>query len=310
LQGHGDFLWVALIEEPMLRTSHAPIQSARARSVTKLVHAVRDTQPRFREFFRAKPPNRLRHPRGGVTMCFEDKGNEMARMVSHAVAALCIALAGPAWGAPPAADDEEIATSADNLMLVLRESPGENKQDEGLEPYGPIEGTLPDGRRVQFDASWYRYLGDMHIRLVFEGSRSLQSASADDLRRLHLTTGQALDRALGNLLREHGTPSVQPWTGGMMQVRSAAPDFTSSYFLDREFWHRLQAPYPDGLVVAVPRRGEVVYAAAGDDDAVANLRFGAAALYAGGPGARLSSALYLFKDDHWSVFQPPEARSD
>jgi hypothetical protein len=235
----------------------------------------------------------------------------MTRALHHGLGVLCIGLAAAACAAPPATDvdADEIDTSASNLMLVLRESPGENKQDEALEPYGPIEGTLPDGRRVQFETSWYRYLGDMHIRLVFEGSRSLQSASPEDLRRLHLTTAEALDVALGNL-RRHGTPSVRPWTGGLMQVQSASPDFTSSYFLDRAFWHRLQAPYPDGLVVAVPRRGEVVYAAAADDDAVANLRFGAAALYAGGPGAPLSSALYLFKDDHWSVFQAPEQRGD
>ena len=61
-------------------------------------------------------------------------------------------------------------------------------------------------------------------------------------------------------------------------------------------------------MVAVPRRGGLVYAPASDEDAVASLRFSAAALYAGGPGARLSSALYLFKDGHWSVFQPPQAR--
>jgi hypothetical protein len=233
----------------------------------------------------------------------------MLRALHPGVGVLCVALWGAAAAAPAAPAGDEIETTAGNLMLVLRESPGENKQDEALEPYGPIEGSLPDGRRVQFEASWYRYLGDMHIRLVFEGSRSLQSASPADLQRLHLTTKEALDVALGNL-RARGTPSVLPWTGGLMQLQSAAPDFTSSFFLDREFWHRLQAAYPDGLVVAVPRRGEVVYAAAADDDAVANLRFGAAALYAGGPGARLSSALYLFKDDHWSVFQPPEPPGD
>jgi hypothetical protein len=44
-----------------------------------------------------------------------------------------------------------------------------------------------------------------------------------------------------------------------------------------------------------------------DEAAVASLRFGAAAWYAGDPGTRLSSALYLFKDGHWSVFQPPQA---
>ena len=59
--------------------------------------------------------------------------------------------------------------------------------------------------------------------------------------------------------------------------------------------------------MAVPRRGGLVYAPVSDEAAVTSLRFSAAALYAGGPGTRLSSALYLFKDGQWSVFQPPQA---
>jgi hypothetical protein len=230
----------------------------------------------------------------------------MAHALHHGLGLLLAAAGAAALAAPPLADTEHIEITAANLIVVLRESPGENKQDESLRPYGRIEGTTPDGQRVQFETSWYQYLGDMHIRLVFQGSETLQSAAPEDLQRFHLTAGEAIELALANLRREYGPPSVQPWTGGLMQVRSAAPDFTSSYFLDRDLWERLQAPYPAGLVVAVPRRGEVVYAAAADDNAVDNLRFGAAALYAGGPGPRLSSALYLFKAGHWSVFQPPQ----
>lgn len=234
----------------------------------------------------------------------------MASALNHRLGPLCLALACNLANAAPPAASEDIDTGAGNLLVVLRESRGENKQDETLQPYGRLAGTLPDGRRVEFETSWYRYLGDMHIRLVFEGSRSLQSASPDDLARLHLSANQALALAVANLRRLHGTPTVQPWTGGVMQVQAAQPEFTSSYFLDREFWERLQATAAGGLVVAVPRRGELVYAAADDGEAVANLRFSVAALYAGGPGAQLSSALYLFKNGHWSVFQAPQPAAD
>ena len=193
---------------------------------------------------------------------------------------------------------------------MLRESIGDNKQDESLRPYGSLQATTPQGQRVEFEPSWYRYLGDMHIRLVFDGSRTLQSASPDDLTRLQLTPEQALRLAVANLRRVYGPPGVQPWNGGLMQVTAASPELTSSYFLDREFWQGLQAGHPDGLVVAVPRRGGLVYAPARDAQAVNSLRFGAAALYAGGPGARLSSALYLFKDGRWSVFQAPQPAAD
>ncbi len=239
----------------------------------------------------------------------------MAGWTRHRWRAARIALAwGLAWGtaaaAPAASDTDAVDTGAGNLLAVLRESAGENKLDEALRPYGPLHATTAHGQRVELEPSWYRYLGDMHIRLVFDGPRTLQSASADDLARLQLTPDEALRLAVANLRRVYGVPDVQPWSGGLMQLTAAAPELTSSYFLDREFWQALQLRHPDGLVVAVPRRGGLVYAAAHDARAVESLRFSAAALYAGGPGARLSSALYLFKDGRWSVFQAPRAPAD
>jgi hypothetical protein len=221
---------------------------------------------------------------------------------------LCLLFASACVATAPraAADDPAIDTGAANLLVVLRESRGSNKQDETLRPFGKMRGVLPDGQEVDLDISWYKYLGDMHIRLVFDGGQTMQSASSEDLQRLRLSPEEALNLAIANLRRVYGAPAPQPWSGGLMQVQSGATDLNSSYFLDREFWRELQASHPVGLVVAVPRRGGLVYAPASDEAAVSDLRFSAAALYAGGPGARLSSALYLFKDGRWSVFQPPQ----
>lgn len=228
---------------------------------------------------------------------------------THHVLKLCLGLACGVLGALPCASQEaeSFDTSARNLLVVLRESRGENKQEESLQPFGKVRARMPDGSNIEFDTSWYQYLGDMHIRLVFDGPQSMQSASPEDLTRLRLSPEEALNLAISNLRRVYGTPSVVPWSGGLMQVQGASADLTSSYFLDRDFWQGLQGRYPDGLVVAVPRRGGLVYAPVSDEAAVDSLRFSAAALYAGGPGTRLSSALYLFKDGQWSVFQPPQA---
>jgi hypothetical protein len=219
---------------------------------------------------------------------------------------LCLAL----LGALPAARAQVVTpvsfdTGPGNLMVVLRESAGANKQDESLRPYGKLRTTLDNGREVELEPSWYQYLGDMHLRLVFDSPQSLQSASPDDLARLRLAPQQALDLAVANLRRVYGAPSVQPWSGRLMQVQSASPDLNSSYFLDRAFWRDLQRDHPQGLVVAVPRRGGLVYAPRDDEIAVDQLRFAVAALYASSGGTRVSSALYLFKDGAWSVFQPP-----
>jgi hypothetical protein len=248
----------------------------------------------------------LRRAFAARTMHRLDEGSAMGRAawIAH-VLALAFALCVPV-GPARAQADKQFDTSAANLLVVLRESRGQNKPDEALRPYGKVRGVLADGREVDVDISWYKYLGDMHVRLVFDGGQTMQSASSEDLARLHLTPEEALKVAVANLKRMYGAPAAQPWSGGLMQVQGREADFNSSYFLDRDFWRALQVQHPEGLVVAVPRRGGLVYAPASDEAAVESLRFSVAALYAGGPGARLSSALYLFKDGRWSVFQPPQ----
>jgi hypothetical protein len=203
-------------------------------------------------------------------------------------AALCFAcaFAQGAWA-------QVFDTSAGNLLALLRESPGSNETEERLEPIGLVRAKLPDGREVDIDASWFRFLGDMHVRLVFDGETSMQAASPGDLERLRLTPQQALRQAVDNPRRRYGEPQ-------------ALPDLASSYFLDRAFWLDQLVRYPQGVVVSVPRRGGLLFAPADDEEALTNLRFSAAALFAAGDRVRVSSALYLFKDGRWSVYQAPQ----
>jgi hypothetical protein len=219
--------------------------------------------------------------------------------------AAAILAASGAW-AGTAGTVEEFEVSAGNLLPVLRESPGENKQDEVLAPYGKIRAKLPDGREIEFEASWFQYLGDMHLRLVFDGERRVQSAAPEDLEKLKLSPDAALSQAVDNLRRRYGAPVAEPWTGGVMQVHGNAPELDSSYFLDRLFWQEQLAQSPAGVVAAVPERGGLVFARADDDSAVATLRFSAAAMFASKDSTRISSGLYLFKDGRWSVFQSPQ----
>ncbi|TWO72794.1 hypothetical protein FN976_04480 [Caenimonas sedimenti] len=227
----------------------------------------------------------------------------LAALTLAAANVACAATAGPN-------DDQQIEHSASNLLVVLRESPGANKQAEGLEPFGKIATRLPNGRDIEFEPSWYQYLGDLHLRIVFDGGRQVQSALPQDLERLSLAPEQALTRAIGNLRARYGPPVALPWSGGLMQVGGDAPDLNSSYLLDRDFWNTQLREHPAGVVVAVPRRGGLVFAPADNETAVISLRFAAAALYAAGDRNRLSSALYLFKDGRWSVFQPPQKPFD
>lgn len=219
-------------------------------------------------------------------------------------AALLAAMTGALAGDARDGDPQDM--SAGNLLVVLRETPGVNKIDEGLAPFGMITARAADGREYQFEASWFQYIGDMHLRLVFDGDRRVQSALPEDLQRLHLTPEQALAQAVANLRKRYGAPVAEPWEGGLMQVHGNAPELDSSYFLDHAFWLEQLRASPAGIIAAVPDRGGLVFARADDEAAIATLRFSAAALYAGNDDTRISSGLYLFRDGHWSVFQPPQ----
>ncbi|QJW84739.1 hypothetical protein HK414_16920 [Ramlibacter terrae] len=221
--------------------------------------------------------------------------------------ALLLGALASACAATSESEAERFEVSTANLLVVLRETPGANKQDEALHPFGKIAATLADGRDIEFEASWFQYLGDMHLRLVFDGERRVQSAVPGDLQRLRLTPEEALEHAVGNLRRRYGSPVAEPRSGGLMQVRGKAPELDSSWFLDRAFWEEQLRNYPQGVVVAVPKRGGLVFARADDEVALTSLRFSAAALYAANDRSRLSSGLYLFKDGRWSVFQAPRA---
>jgi hypothetical protein len=193
--------------------------------------------------------------------------------------------------------------SANNLMVVLRESQSANKQVESLVPMGKAKARLQDGREVEIDTGWFEYLGDMHLRFVFDAPTAMPNASPKDLERLGLTPEAALEVAVQNIKRVYGQPQVVPWND-LSQVKGKSPDLDSSYFLDKAFWNAELKKHPEGLVASVAKRGGLLFAPLSNTSAVEGMKKTVAYLHSSSERQRVSSALYLFKDGRWSVFQP------
>lgn len=219
---------------------------------------------------------------------------------------LIVSACGLLWSADANASTND-AANPDKLMVVLRESIGSNKQDTRLIPTGKVKAQLPDGKLVELEMASFEYIGDMHIRFVFDSERSMQSATPEDLKRLNLTPQTALQLAISNIKQTYGEPVAMPWSGGLMQVRGKSPDLDSSYFLDDAFWAKLLKRFPEGIVAAVIRREGLLFAPLSDSSAVRMLQSRIIDLHASSGSMRISSALYLFKDNHWTVFQAPQS---
>lgn len=218
---------------------------------------------------------------------------------------LALAYASSVFSFGDAVAQPAVNRSAETLMVVLRELPGVNTPEESLKPIVGAKAMLPDGKEVDVDLAWFVYLGDMQLRFVFDGEKSAMSASQKDLADLKLTPEQALALAVANIKRVYGKPKSVAWKNGFWQVEGKSPDLDSSYFLDKEFWNELLQKHPDGVIVAVPKRGGLLYVPASNQAAVENLRQGVVAAHTSSGRMRVSSALYQFKDGRWSVFQHP-----
>jgi uncharacterized protein YtpQ (UPF0354 family) len=201
-------------------------------------------------------------------------------------------------------DSEAINQMKDNLMVVLRESQGANRLEDLFSPVGKMTATLPNGKTQEFELAHWEYIGDMHVRFVFDSPQTMVNASMEDMQALGLSRIEdALPLALKNIKRVYGDPAVFPWEEGIMLVQGRSPDLDSSYFIDREFWHQLEKKHPEGLVAAVPMRSGLLFAPLADKKAVQILKDEIVSLYDSGEQHKVSSALYLFKNGKWSVFQ-------
>ena len=204
---------------------------------------------------------------------------------------------------PPA---PEPAIALDSLLLVLRERPGTNKAEESLAPVEPFSVPMPGGAAATMAPAWFDVIGDLQVRLVHHTPDYVFTLHASELDELELGVEDALAVALANLHRLHGAPAARPWHN-LQRVGGRTEDADSAYFMDRAFWRARLDEHPGGLVAAVPRTDLLLFAPLADTAAVDSMRRGVPGLHAGGGDYRLSSALFLFKDERWTVLQPAGA---
>ena len=189
------------------------------------------------------------------------------------------------------------------LLFVLRERPGANKAEESLALVDSFDVPMPGGATATMAPAWFDLVGDLQLRLVRDTPDHVYTLHASELVDVKLTAEEALAIALANFRRVHGTPAVSAWHN-LRRIGGATEDVAHAWFLDRDLWRGLLADHPAGLVAALPRTDLLVFAPCADTAAVDSMRRGIPGLQQGGGDYRMSSALYLFKDDRWTVLQP------
>jgi len=203
------------------------------------------------------------------------------------------------------ADEPESDNSISNLMLVVRTSFDANKQDAKLIPTGTQTFQDADGNQHTFNLAHFEYIGDTHIRFVFDAAETMANVTAKEFKKFKLTPEKALETALANLYREYGKPEIYEIEPGIFQVQGELSDYDSSYFVDHEMWKGISQHFNAAVVVAVPARDVLIFSPANNTKAVGFLKNNVKNWFNESGRQGVSSGLYLFDKGNWKVYQAP-----
>lgn len=185
---------------------------------------------------------------------------------------------------------QEPERGREHLLLQVLPWPGARMDRECLRPPPPGQDTVS-----------YGYLGDMQLRFVFDQPRIALPAAVrpDDLARLELTPQQAVKLGVANTLAANGAPQVTPLAGGVYTLRGPHLEYNATYLLDRAFWRRQLEKFPQGLLAALPRKGVLLFAPAGEPAVEGELARQAARILASAHTAHVSACIYRFDAAGW-----------
>ena len=182
----------------------------------------------------------------------------------------------------------------ENLSVAFQRASGSEQRTEQLAAPATSGDDAP---------AVYGYLGDMQLRFMFTASDGTNAiVKQGDLERLNLTPQLAMPQVTVNTRRARGAPKPALFGQGVYQFAGRGDmDTDASYMLDRGFWRTQLQAFPKGVVAAIPRRGSLFFADAGDGAATEELARMASRLHHAAGEHRVSNFLYIFGARGWEV---------
>ena len=208
---------------------------------------------------------------------------------------------------PPPPRDREA------LCVQLNAAIGDFRQDAvALKLFGGSTDVREQKGAVQAEAGdrplFYSWLGDALLRFEFvvAGNELPALVRPSDLKRLGLEPRAALVQAVQNARARWGSVKPKAGANGVWQLEGENPRYLAWTWFVPSLWASLAKAMKAPLLVAIPCRGEVLFAPATKAAAVAALHEQAAMAFAAERvvGLRVSGYSYLFDGKEWRVHQP------
>lgn len=188
----------------------------------------------------------------------------------------------------------------EKLVALVRAWPNVDPKSRPVQKIEPVELKPEPGNTVDNLPIFDQFVGDLHLRYVFDDERFVQAVRGRDLKRLKLDRKALPDIVVENYRKLYPDLSViQPYPGMGALIRGGQLEPT--ILLDADFWEEQVSRIGGALIAAVPQRDTVVFTRIEPKQNIELLKHRVVLAYDKAGERALSRTVLAWREKRWEV---------
>ena len=202
------------------------------------------------------------------------------------------------FGAPRAALAQQ--HPREKLVALVRARPNMDPKTRPTQKIEPVELTPEPGNPVDNLPIFDHFVGDLHLRYVFDDERFVQAVRGRDLQRLKLDRKSLPALVVTNYRRLYPDLSViqpEPGMGAVIKGGQLEP----TILLDADFWDEQEKRIGGPLIAAVPQRDMVIFTRSEPKQNIELLKHRVVLAFEKAGERALSRTVLAWREKRWEV---------
>jgi hypothetical protein len=188
----------------------------------------------------------------------------------------------------------------EKLVALVRARPNVDPKTRPVQKIEPVELTPEPGNSADNLPIFDHFVGDLHLRYVFDDERFVQAVRGRDLARLRLDRKALPALVVENYRKLYPDLSViQPYAGMGAVIKGGQLEPTT--LLDAEFWEEQEKRIGGALIAAVPQRDMLVFTRIEPKQNIELLKHRVVLAYDQAGERALSRTILAWRQKRWEV---------
>ena len=182
----------------------------------------------------------------------------------------------------------------------MRPWPGVDPAKHPVQRIEPIELKPEPGNTVDNMPVFDTFVGELHLRYVFDDERFVQAVRGRELKRLELKRSDLPGLVITNHRRIYPDLTViqpEPGLGAVIRGGQLEP----TILLDPDFWDEQEKRIGGALIAAAPERDSVIFTRIEPKGNIERFKSRAAIAYDKAGQRALSRTILAWRERHWEV---------